>query len=165
MSIAQCFDKNFEPIPTFGLESINADTFQIIDRTSGTEMCVISTYPEEPISAKDRAEFVLSALHSERVRQQKQRTRKNIKTICYDCGLEYGGISWIETTLPDNIWDLIKPAECHDGGGILCISCIVRRLNKKGLKDIPIWLCGTEPIKVIGGDPSDYLKIIREYAL
>lgn len=80
---------------------------------------------------------------------------------CYDCGLEYGGIGWIEAVIPDNIWNKISPT--GDQGGILCIICIAKRLEEKGLKDIPIWLCGMEPLKAIMGDPADNMDLLRNY--
>ena len=83
-------------------------------------------------------------------------------TKCYDCGLEYGGKSWIETSIPDKIWKRISPT--GDDGGLLCISCIVRRLREIGCdRKVPIFICGTEPIVAIEGDPSDNLHIIREW--
>ncbi|MHA1402130.1 MAG: hypothetical protein ACTSQE_17420 [Candidatus Heimdallarchaeaceae archaeon] len=71
---------------------------------------------------------------------------------CYDCGLEYGGDAWIEAIIPDEIWNEISPT--GGGGGILCISCIAKRIKQKGYKDIPVWLCGTEPLKAMEGDPT-----------
>lgn len=68
------------------------------------------------------------------------------KVACYDCGLEYGKSSWIEAIIPDKIWDYIRPDGCGQGCGILCISCISRRLNEKKLSNVPVWLCGTEPL-------------------
>ena len=66
---------------------------------------------------------------------------------CYDCKLEYGGDEWIEAVIPDKVWNDISPTK--NLSGILCITCICRRLAEKGYKDIPVWLCGTEPISVI----------------
>ncbi len=53
---------------------------------------------------------------------------------CYDCGLEYSDDGWIEAIIPDKIWNKIKPDGCEDGCGLLCITCIARRLNKLGMK-------------------------------
>ena len=78
---------------------------------------------------------------------------------CYDCGLDYGCIGWIEAIIPDNVWDFISPT--GDGGGILCINCISQRLTERGLSRIPIWFCGTEPIKAQCGEPS--LEIQRNW--
>lgn len=80
---------------------------------------------------------------------------------CYDCGLEYGGIGWIEAIIPDKVWDMIRPKGYHKGCGLLCINCISRRLARKGLKNIPVWLSGTEPLKALPGGPS--LNIIRNW--
>jgi len=59
---------------------------------------------------------------------------------CYDCGAEYGGLGWIEAIIPDKVWDMIRPEGCAKGTGLLCICCISRRLERKGLKNVPVWL-------------------------
>ena len=66
---------------------------------------------------------------------------------CYDCGLNYEDPGWIEAIIPDKVWDEISPT--GDQGGILCITCISRRLVEKGYKNIPVWLCGIEPLRPI----------------
>jgi len=45
---------------------------------------------------------------------------------CLDCGLAYGGDDWLDTSLSNEQWRLIHPAE----GGILCANCIVRRASR-----------------------------------
>ncbi|MFA5458046.1 MAG: hypothetical protein WC261_10490 [Synergistaceae bacterium] len=83
---------------------------------------------------------------------------------CYDCGFDYEDPGWIEAIIPDQIWNEISPTK--DQGGILCILCISKRLAEKGYKDIPVWLCGTEPIRPIMGDPGDNkfsLDILRNW--
>lgn len=78
---------------------------------------------------------------------------------CYDCGLLYGKDGWIEAVIPDKVWNAIKPDGCGDGCGILCITCIARRLKIKGIKNVPVWLCGTENLIAREGDPSE--KIVE----
>lgn len=73
---------------------------------------------------------------------------------CYDCGLEYGGDGWIETIIPNFYWNLIRPEGCGLECGILCISCIAQRLNKLGIKKVPVWLVGTEPLIAYSGEPT-----------
>jgi len=80
---------------------------------------------------------------------------------CYDCGLEYGSVGWIEAIIPDKVWDMIRPEGSGKGCGILCINCISRRLARKGLKKIPVWLCGTEPLEAVSG--SSNLSILRNW--
>lgn len=82
---------------------------------------------------------------------------------CYDCGLRYGGDSWVEAIIPDKIWNKIKPKGCGDGAGLLCISCIARRLSILGYEDVPVFLCGTEPLRAVEGDPADNLSLLRNY--
>ena len=73
---------------------------------------------------------------------------------CYDCGLKYGSDGWIEAVIPAKIWNKIKPKDCEDGCGILCITCIARRLTILGFRNVPMWFCGTEPLTVTSGDPG-----------
>lgn len=80
---------------------------------------------------------------------------------CYDCGKPYGEDDWIEAVIPNKIWDEISPYK--NQGGILCISCIAKRLKKAGYKDVPVWLCGTEPLMAIEGNPNDYLNWMNNY--
>lgn len=82
---------------------------------------------------------------------------------CHDCGMQYGGDNWVETVIPDKVWNRIKPSECGDGAGILCIHCIARRLIILGYLNVPVWLCGTEPLKAIGGDQSECIDILRNW--
>ena len=82
---------------------------------------------------------------------------------CYDCGLEYGGDAWIEAIIPDKVWDRIRPDGCDKGCGILCISCIAKRIKQAGLETVPIWLCGTERLRAVPGDPGDCLPILRNW--
>lgn len=63
---------------------------------------------------------------------------------CHDCGLIYGDPGWIETHLPQDVWKQIAPTS--EGNGILCINCISRRLAERGFTDVPIVICGMEPI-------------------
>lgn len=86
---------------------------------------------------------------------------KNGHLGCANCGLEYGGDAWIEAVIPDKVWNDIRPEGKPEGAGILCISCIAKRLTQKGYTDVPVWLCGTEPLKVIEGDPSDSIDLLR----
>ena len=81
--------------------------------------------------------------------------------FCHDCGLKYGGDAWIEAVVPDRIWNQIRPTESEEGCGLLCISCISRRLRIMGLRNVPVWLCGTEPLTAMEGDPSDRLDLLR----
>ncbi|MEX1120881.1 MAG: hypothetical protein WED82_02020 [Balneolales bacterium] len=85
---------------------------------------------------------------------------------CYDCHLPYGDESWIEAVIPDKTWNKIKPEGCDDGSGILCITCIARRLREAGYNHtnpVPVFLCGTEPLQAMPGDPGEHLKLLREW--
>ena len=80
---------------------------------------------------------------------------------CYDCGLSYQDPGWIEAIIPDNVWDFISPTK--NQGGLLCITCISRRLSRLGIGRIPVWLCGTEPLRSKLGDPGDDIAFLRNW--
>jgi len=67
------------------------------------------------------------------------------ETGCDGCGLAYGSEGWIEAMIPDWVWKRISPS--GDSGGILCITCIARRLTRAGIANVPVMLCGTEPLR------------------
>lgn len=71
--------------------------------------------------------------------------RRRSEVGCDGCGLSYGSDWWIEAIVPDDIWAQISPTK--DSGGLLCIGCIARRLRTLGLTDVPVMLCGTEPLR------------------
>ena len=103
----------------------------------------------------------LDMLHANEQGMWDEAKPKKKKVSCSDCGRPYGKKGWIEAIIPDKIWIKISPT--GDIDGILCISCISDRLEALGYKDIPVWLCGTEPITAIEGDPSDKLDILRNF--
>ena len=80
---------------------------------------------------------------------------------CYECGLDYQDPGWIEAVIPDKIWDEISPT--GDQGGLLCITCISRRLVKVGYKRVPVWMVGMEPLRPAWADPGD--DEINEFVL
>lgn len=51
-----------------------------------------------------------------------------IRARCEDCGLEYPFPDYV---LPDDVWKRIAPNP--DGNGLLCPTCIAKRLDKLGL--------------------------------
>lgn len=57
---------------------------------------------------------------------------------CHDCGLAYGKPGWCDAHIPDETWARISPT--GDEGGILCISCIARRLVEAGIDDVPLMI-------------------------
>jgi len=59
------------------------------------------------------------------------------KAECWECGLEYGIEGWVECVLPDDVWEIISPSY-EKGCGLLCIGCIVARLEDAGLKNTPV---------------------------
>ena len=51
-------------------------------------------------------------------------------SACYDCGLEYG--EFPDMVIPDSLWEKINPTY-HQGAGLLCPTCIAKRLDFIGL--------------------------------
>lgn len=52
---------------------------------------------------------------------------------CADCGRRYGDeYGFPDLIIPDDVWVLISPRSGH--GGLLCPSCICRRLAERGIK-------------------------------
>lgn len=85
------------------------------------------------------------------------------KIGCYDCGLEYEGPGWVETIVPHSVWDLIRPNGAEGTGGLLCITCICKRLEKLKLENVPVFICGIEPIIAITNHVnSDYMRFVLE---
>lgn len=93
--------------------------------------------------------------------QSTEKSAKNKRAACYDCGMPYGEKGWIEAVIPDHVWREISPT--HNDGGILCISCIARRLEEGNYSPVPVWLCGTERLRVHEGDPSKEIGLLRNY--
>lgn len=71
-------------------------------------------------------------------------------TDCEDCGLAYGCERWVEAVIPDEMWEKINPGS--EGGGILCIGCISRRLRRLGIDKVPVILSGMEALRAATED-------------
>ena len=59
-----------------------------------------------------------------------------LKAKCADCECPYGdehGFS--DLIIPDWAWKKIAPSEC--GNGLLCPSCICKRLHEAGIEKVP----------------------------
>ena len=50
---------------------------------------------------------------------------------CHDCGLEYGSPGWADFVIHDNVWAKISPTGGE--GGILCVTCMFKRMQAIGL--------------------------------
>jgi len=56
-------------------------------------------------------------------------------TACHDCDRPYGDEhGFPDLVLPDDVWEKISPT--GDEGGLLCPSCICKRLHDLGLRDV-----------------------------
>jgi len=57
-------------------------------------------------------------------------------TDCVDCGRHYGNeYGFPDLDLPNDVWAAISPT--GNGGGLLCPSCICKRLADRGFEDVP----------------------------
>lgn len=58
------------------------------------------------------------------------------KTACYDCGRNYGDQhGFPDLIIPDWAWSQISPT--NNLGGLLCPSCICKRLYDAEIKNCP----------------------------
>ena len=55
---------------------------------------------------------------------------------CYECGLVYGSPGWCDVVIPDEDWLAISPT--GHGGGVLCFTCMARRLTVGGREGVPM---------------------------
>ncbi len=56
--------------------------------------------------------------------------------VCYDCHRLYGDeYGFPDLVLPNGTWDAISPT--GNEGGLLCPSCICKRLADRGIENVP----------------------------
>lgn len=53
---------------------------------------------------------------------------------CFDCPLVYGSPGWADFIVLDEVWRQISPS--GGKGGILCVTCMIRRMENIGLHSI-----------------------------
>lgn len=93
-------------------------------------------------------------------KKQPRRSRKSPATQCFDCDRPYGDQhGFPDLLLSDSVWKRISPT--GGGGGLLCPSCICKRLYDAGMSDVEAaFMSG--PIRAV--DPlllSVYVQIER----
>lgn len=75
---------------------------------------------------------------------------------CYDCGLAYGGEGWCDVGVSNEVWARISPSGHY--GGLLCFTCMARRLARGGLEGVPVairsgpWECSDRDLN--NGSPE-----------
>lgn len=52
---------------------------------------------------------------------------------CLDCLIPYN--SFPDMSIPDELWEKINPTY-HEGAGLLCPTCIAKRLDELSLGDV-----------------------------
>jgi hypothetical protein len=52
--------------------------------------------------------------------------------VCFQCGLVYGDVGWMDAVVPNNVWAQISPTG-HEGG-VLCITCMAKRCEVLGIE-------------------------------
>lgn len=85
---------------------------------------------------------------------------RHMKAVCYDCGRAYGDeYGFPDLTVQKSVWAKISPTG-HEGG-LLCPSCLIRRVVDAGLTDVParfasgpLRMVGREEMKAIFNDPN-----------
>ena len=75
---------------------------------------------------------------------------------CYDCGREYGDEhGFPDLIIPNCAWLKISPTGNY--GGLLCPSCICKRLHVAGMSNVPAaFMSG--PIKSVDYDLMDCIR-------
>jgi len=59
--------------------------------------------------------------------------KRRMQGCCFDCGRRYGdAFGFPDLVVPNEVWNKIAPM--NDEGGLLCPSCICRRLHLAGIK-------------------------------
>lgn len=62
-----------------------------------------------------------------------RKKKKPRKAKCYDCSRPYGHYhGFPDLLIPDHIWERISPSK--NGGGLLCPSCICKRLARRRIR-------------------------------
>jgi hypothetical protein len=66
---------------------------------------------------------------------------RRMQPCCYDCGRRYGDeYGFPDLVVPNDVWEEISPT--GDEGGLLCPSCLCRRLYLRGIKSIGAFRSG-----------------------
>lgn len=77
---------------------------------------------------------------------------------CYDCKIPYGEPGFPDLIIPTWAWNLIAPygpgKGTEGGAGLLCPTCICRRLEEKDIKNIPSTF-GSGPLRY---DPNTWIN-------
>jgi hypothetical protein len=75
---------------------------------------------------------------------------------CYDCGRAYGNENGFpDLIIPLYIWRQISPTK--NEGGLLCPSCICRRLARGGFQNVPAaFMSG--PIRSVSPELMDVIR-------
>ena len=55
--------------------------------------------------------------------------------VCYDCKIPYN--SFPDMVIKNELWEQINPTN-HKGAGLLCPSCIGKRLNLIGVEKVTV---------------------------
>lgn len=68
-------------------------------------------------------------------------TDRRMQGCCFDCGRRYGDeYGFPDLVVSDDVWLKISPT--GDEGGLLCPSCICRRLYIAGLQTVAVFRSG-----------------------
>ena len=66
---------------------------------------------------------------------------RRMQGCCYDCGRRYGNeFGFPDLVVPNDVWQKIAPL--NDEGGLLCPSCMCRRLWLAGIKTKGVFTSG-----------------------
>lgn len=77
--------------------------------------------------------------------------------LCQNCGRLYR----VDVTVPDSLWERIKPKDKADGAGLLCGSCIINRIEALG--DFGCWFLSASSASPPVGEVERIEEIIEKH--
>ena len=94
--------------------------------------------------------------------RKSKRSLTPLKVGCFDCGRRYGNeYGFPDLIIPFRIWQRISPT--GDDGGLLCPSCICKRLCDAGIRCEGAFMSG--PIMSVSAVTMDLLRRIENIEL
>lgn len=82
-------------------------------------------------------------------------------TDCHDCNRPYGDGGFPDLIIPYRVWREISPT--GDDGGLLCPSCICKRLHDRGLRCEGAFMSG--PIESVSSPVMQALRRVENIEL
>ena len=103
---------------------------------NGAYLHLHCTYPECGCkTTPGMIKAAIAALDAHRLARGLNPEKRRLKGCCMDCGRKYGDeYGFPDLVIPNDVWNRISPT--GDEGGLLCPSCICRRLHDASISTI-----------------------------